>query len=73
VDPIDAPSVPEKIRIEFKAGVPVKVVNHQDGTVKTGALDLFLYLNEVGTAVGVQAQRQNLGGLRRGSLELARV
>jgi argininosuccinate synthase len=49
VDPTDAPDSPEAIRIEFVEGVPVKVVNHADKTTKTDALDLFLYLNEVGS------------------------
>lgn len=47
VDPTDAPDAPEKIRIEFEKGAPVKVINHQDKTTKTDSLDLFLYLNEV--------------------------
>ncbi len=47
VDPEDAPDKTEKIRIDFENGVPVKVTNHDDKTVKTDALDLFLYLNEL--------------------------
>lgn len=47
-DPKDSPNVPDKIEIEFKNGAPVKVTNLGDNTVKTDALDLFLYLNELG-------------------------
>jgi len=50
-----SPSSPqsEKIRIDFEAGVPVKVTNHDDGTVKTDALELFLYLNDLAGKHGV--------------------
>jgi len=47
------PNTPEMIEITFKDGVPVKVVNKDDGTQKTGALDLFMYLNELGTRHGI--------------------
>ncbi|XP_064616054.1 argininosuccinate synthase-like [Liolophura sinensis] len=48
-----APDQPEKLEIEFKKGVPVKVRNLDDGTVKEGALELFEYLNVVGSKHGV--------------------
>lgn len=48
---MDAPNTPENIRIEFDAGIPVKVINHADKTVKTDSLDLFLYLNDVSKCV----------------------
>lgn len=64
VDPVDAPAEPEKIRIEFEAGVPVKVVNHHDKTVKTNPLELFLYLNEVShTSTLVAVRQSSLGQL----------
>ena len=47
-DPQDAPDAPEAIMIQFKHGVPVKVQNLSDGTVKTDPLELFQYLNTVG-------------------------
>lgn len=47
------PNTPEILAITFENGVPVKVENKTDGTVKTGALDLFQYLNTVGTRHGV--------------------
>ncbi len=51
--PKDAPDEETRLEIHFKDGTPVKVVNRNDGTVKSGALELFLYLNEVGSANGV--------------------
>lgn len=47
------PDTPEMIDITFKDGIPVKVVNKDNGTEKTGALDLFMYLNELGTRHGI--------------------
>lgn len=49
VSPQDAPNEETMISIEFKDGYPVKLTNHNDGTEKTEALDLFLYLNEIGS------------------------
>ena len=53
VDPEDAPDRPTRISITFKDGIPVQVTNHEDGTVKTDSLELFLYLNELGSANGI--------------------
>ena len=53
VDPEDAPDRATRISIEFKDGIPVKVTNKEDGTVKTDSLELFNYLNELGSANGV--------------------
>ncbi|XP_065198543.1 argininosuccinate synthase-like [Sycon ciliatum] len=52
-DPKDAPAEPEELDIEFKNGIPVRVTNLADKTVKEEALELFLYLNEVGGRHGV--------------------
>ncbi len=41
------------IDIYFKDGNPIKVVNKDDGTVKEKPLDLFLYLNELGSRSGI--------------------
>ncbi|KAI9016020.1 argininosuccinate synthase [Hyaloraphidium curvatum] len=49
----DAPNTPEKIEIVFKDGVPIEVKNLEDGTVKTDALELFLYLNQLGRKHGI--------------------
>jgi len=53
VDPEDAPDQATRISIEFKDGIPIKVTNKEDGTVKTDSLELFTYLNELGGANGI--------------------
>lgn len=53
VSPEDAPDKPTKIKIEFKNGIPVKVTNFEDNTIKTDALELFEYLNELGRENGI--------------------
>ncbi|KAI9365604.1 argininosuccinate synthase [Pilaira anomala] len=53
VDPEDAPNTPERITITFEHGVPVKVVNQNDGHVETEAVKLFTYLNTVARRNGV--------------------
>jgi argininosuccinate synthase len=53
VDPEDAPNTPERITITFEQGIPVKVVNHNDGHVETEAVKLFTYLNTVARRNGV--------------------
>lgn len=52
-DPRKAPEEPEALEIEFMNGKPVKVSNVSNGTQKTDALELFLYLNEVGGRHGI--------------------
>ena len=52
-DPIDAPDSYTRIRIEFKNGIPIAVENLEDGTLKTEALELFMYLNELGSINGI--------------------
>ena len=52
-NPEEAPDTPEHIAITFKAGIPVKVENLGDGHVETDALNLFLYLNQLGRKHGV--------------------
>ncbi len=49
----EAPDDPADIEIAFEDGVPVKVRNLGDGTERTGALALFLYLNELGSLHGI--------------------
>eukprot|EP01116_Phalansterium_solitarium_P008782 TRINITY_DN22745_c0_g1_i1.p1 TRINITY_DN22745_c0_g1~~TRINITY_DN22745_c0_g1_i1.p1 ORF type:complete len:416 (-),score=139.34 TRINITY_DN22745_c0_g1_i1:137-1384(-) len=51
--PEKAPSVPENITIDFKNGVPVRVKNLDDGTEKSDPLELFLYLNTLGSKHGI--------------------
>ncbi len=49
----DAPDKETKIEIHFKDGIPVKVVNKDDGTVQTEPLELFMYLNKIGGENGI--------------------
>ncbi len=51
--PQDAPDRETHISITFKDGDPVRVVNTDDNTEKTGALDLFNYLNTLGAENGI--------------------
>ena len=53
VAPEQAPDKPTKIKIEFKDGIPVKVTNLENNTVKTDALELFEYLNTLGRKNGI--------------------
>ncbi|MBN1182914.1 MAG: argininosuccinate synthase [Bacteroidales bacterium] len=51
--PQDAPDKETHISIQFKDGVPVKVENLDDKTIKTKPLELFLYLNKLGGDNGI--------------------
>ncbi len=53
VSPENAPDTPTKIKVGFKDGIPVKVTNLEDNTVKTDALELFEYLNQLGRKNGI--------------------
>ncbi|KAL7467772.1 hypothetical protein ACHAXS_008026 [Conticribra weissflogii] len=53
VSPQAAPDKSEFIEIEFIKGVPVKLTNKTDGTVKTDPLELFLYANEIAGRNGI--------------------
>jgi len=53
LSPEQAPDKPTKIKIEFKDGIPVKVTNLEDNTFKTDALELFEYLNALGSENGI--------------------
>lgn len=48
VSPQDAPDKAESLTIEYANGVPTKITNNTDGTVKDTPLDIYMYLNEVG-------------------------
>lgn len=52
-NPAAAPDDPDVLEIEFKNGVPVKVVNVKDSTSKDTSLEIFSYLNEIGGKHGV--------------------
>merc|ERR1712232_1373156 len=47
VSPQAAPDASETVVIEFVKGVPVKITNKTDGTVKTDPLEIFLYCNMI--------------------------
>ncbi len=53
VSPEEAPDKATRIKIEFKNGIPVKVTNLEDNTVKIDALELFQYLNKLGSENGI--------------------
>ena len=53
VDPRKAPDTPAALKLTFDKGLPVRVVNTDDGTDISDPLDLFLYLNKIGGAHGV--------------------
>ena len=51
--PENAPDKACRITIEFKDGDPIKVINLDDGTEKSDPLELFEYLNELGSLHGI--------------------
>lgn len=51
--PQNAPDKETHLEIHFKDGTPVKVVNTDDGTVKEKPLELFMYLNKLGSENGI--------------------
>ena len=51
--PMDAPDKPTDVKITFKDGLPVKVENLKDGTLKVKPLDMFIYLNMLGAENGI--------------------
>ncbi|KAL9182031.1 hypothetical protein ACHAXT_012374 [Thalassiosira profunda] len=53
VSPQAAPDKSTEIDIEFVKGIPVKLTNKTDGTVKTDPLELFMYANEIAGANAV--------------------
>jgi len=53
VMPQDAPDEETHIVIHFKDGIPVKVINKDDGTVKEDTYEMFIYLNEIAGKNGI--------------------
>jgi argininosuccinate synthase len=51
--PQDAPDTETRLVITFRDGIPVKVLNKDDGTVKEDPYELFVYLNKVGGENGI--------------------
>jgi len=50
---VNTPNFEEIIIISFKDGVPIKVINESKKIEKTDSLELFLYLNELGSKHGI--------------------
>eukprot|EP00970_Alexandrium_tamarense_P000979 scaffold107_cov215-Alexandrium_tamarense.AAC.11 len=50
VSPKAAPEESTLVDVEFVKGIPVKLTNKTDGTVKTDPLELFMYANEIAGA-----------------------
>ena len=53
IAPEDAPQEPERISIEFKAGLPVKVTVPADAKEYTDTVEIFLALNALGRKHGI--------------------
>ena len=53
VSPMDAPDKATRIAIQFKDGIPEKVQNLDDNTIKDKPLELFNYLNKLGCENGI--------------------
>jgi len=51
--PQDAPDKETHIAIHFKNGIPIKVVNKDDGTVKEESYEMYTYLNEIAGRNGI--------------------
>ena len=59
--PQDAPDKETRIAIHFKNGIPVKLVNKDDGTVKEESYEMYIYLNELAgkNAIGLLDMVEN--------------
>jgi len=53
VMPQDAPDKETRIAIHFKNGIPVKLINKEDGTVKEDSFEMYTYLNEIAGKNGI--------------------
>jgi len=53
VSPVDAPDKKTKVVIEFKNGIPMRVEDKTNNIVKTKPLELFTYLNKLGSENGI--------------------
>ena len=51
--PFSAPDKETKIVVEFKEGIPIKIHNKTTNENITGSLELFEYLNEIGSKNGI--------------------
>jgi argininosuccinate synthase len=53
VMPQDAPDRETRIAIHFRNGIPVKLINKEDGTVKEDSYEMFTYLNGLAGKNGI--------------------
>jgi argininosuccinate synthase len=51
--PQDAPDKETRIAIHFKNGIPVKLINKEDGTVKEDSFEMYIYLNAIAGKNGI--------------------
>jgi argininosuccinate synthase len=51
--PQDAPDKETRIAIHFKNGLPIKLINKEDGTVKEDSYEMYTYLNELAGKNGI--------------------
>ncbi|MBT3749315.1 MAG: argininosuccinate synthase, partial [Bacteroidetes bacterium] len=51
--PFSAPDVATRIKVHFENGTPVKVENLETGEAVEGALDLYMYANELASINGI--------------------
>ncbi len=51
--PLDAPDKATRISIEFKDGIPVKVIHPERDIIMEGPLNIFSYLNNLGCENGI--------------------
>ena len=58
--------------IIFRSGLPVRVTNLSDKTVKTDPLELFTYLNEVGWGFDLRSGEERGHWMTRGERECVR-
>ncbi|MCX6773548.1 MAG: argininosuccinate synthase [Candidatus Micrarchaeota archaeon] len=53
VSPKEAPDEETRIMVEFEKGIPINVVNITENKTVSGALQLFQYLNQLGSQNGI--------------------
>jgi len=53
VMPQDAPDKETRLAVHFKNGVPVKLINKEDGTIKEDPYQMYVYLNDLAGKNGI--------------------
>uniref|UniRef100_A0A8C6SVH9 Argininosuccinate synthase n=1 Tax=Neogobius melanostomus TaxID=47308 RepID=A0A8C6SVH9_9GOBI len=75
--PKDSPDTSDELELEFQSGVPVKVTNTKDNTSKSSPLEIYSYLNEIGSKHGVGridiVENRFIGMKSRGEFYLKRI